>query len=136
MAKQIKTNVSVEEYEFLDLNGNHLFTISFNPADIDIVRRYENIVDYLNKIADMNLETRDDLFRICDELKEKLDELFNADISGAIFSVMNPFTPLADGKLYIEEIVDQMGSIIEKEMDVRIKKVQSRMQKYTAKYHK
>ena len=51
MAKQIKTNISIEEYEFLDAKGNHLFTISFNPADIDIARRYDKVVEYLNEAA-------------------------------------------------------------------------------------
>ena len=99
MAKQIKTNISIEEYEFLDAKGNHLFTISFNPADIDIARRYDKVVEYLNEAAKKKLETQEALFELGDGLKEKLDGLFNADISAAIFSVMNPFTPLANGKL-------------------------------------
>lgn len=136
MAKQIKTNISVEEYEFLDAKGNHLFTISFNPADIDIVRRYDKVVEYLNEAAKKKLETQEALFELGDGLKEKLDGLFNADISTAIFSVMNPFTPLANGKLYVEEIVEQLGKVIEAEMNIRLKKVQSRQNKYTAKYHK
>ena len=136
MAKQIKTNISIEEYEFLDAKGNHLFTISFNPADIDIVRRYDKVVEYLNEAAKKKLETQEALFELGDGLKEKLDGLFNADISTAIFSVMNPFTPLANGKLYVEEIVEQLGKVIEAEMNIRLKKVQSRQNKYTAKYHK
>ena len=136
MAKQIKTNISIEEYEFLDTKGNHLFTISFNPADIAIARRYDKVVEYLNEAAKKKLETQEALFELGDGLKEKLDGLFNADISTAIFSVMNPFTPLANGKLYVEEIVEQLGKVIEAEMNIRLKKVQSRQNKYTAKYHK
>ena len=136
MAKQIKTNISIEEYEFLDAKGNHLFTISFNPADSDIARRYDKVVEYLNEAAKKKLETQEALFELGDGLKEKLDGLFNADISTAIFSVMNPFTPLANGKLYVEEIVEQLGKVIEAEMNIRLKKVQSRQNKYTAKYHK
>lgn len=136
MAKQIKTNISIEEYEFLDAKGNHLFTISFNPADIDIARRYDKVVEYLHEAAKKKLETQEALFELGDGLKEKLDGLFNADISTAIFSVMNPFTPLANGKLYVEEIVEQLGKVIEAEMNIRLKKVQSRQNKYTAKYHK
>ena len=82
------------------------------------------------------METQEALFELGDGLKEKLDGLFNADISTAIFSVMNPFTPLANGKLYVEEIVEQLGKVIEAEMNIRLKKVQSRQNKYTAKYHK
>ena len=67
---------------------------------------------------------------------EKLNALFDSDISTPIYSVMSPFTPLANGKLYIEEIVDKICVMIETEMHTRMKKVQSRMNKYTAKYHK
>ena len=37
---------------------------------------------------------------------------------------------------YVEEIVEQLGKVIEAEMNIRLKKVQSRQNKYTAKYHK
>ena len=51
MAKQIKTDVTVEEYEFVDANGKHLFTISFHPTDVGIVKRYEKVADYLNNLS-------------------------------------------------------------------------------------
>ena len=49
---------------------------------------------------------------------------------------MNPFSPLESGKLYIEEIMEKLGDIVEAEFDTRVKRVQSRQNKYTAKYHK
>lgn len=139
MAKQIKTNVKAAEYEFLDVNGNVLFTLRFNP-DLDIARRYEKTVDFLNKMfadqEDQEEKGIDAFFEKCDELKEQLNELFNSDISTPIFSVMNPFTPLENGKFYIEEIIEKLGDIVETELNVRVKRVQSRQNKYTAKYHK
>lgn len=135
-AKQIKTNVKKAEYDFLDVDGNVLFTIAFNP-DLDIARRYDKMVDFLNKMfADQERKEADTFFAKCDELKEQLNELFNSDISTPIFSVMNPFTPLESGKFYIEEIVEKLGNIVESELNTRVKKVQSRQSKYTAKYHK
>lgn len=135
-AKQIKTNVKKAEYEFLDVDGNILFTVSFNP-DLDIARRYDKMVEFLNKMfADSEEKDTESFFAKCDELKEQLNELFNSDISTPIFSVMNPFTPLESGKFYIEEIVEKLGDIVESELNTRVKKVQSRQNKYTAKYHK
>lgn len=136
-AKQIKTSVKSAEYEFLDTDGKVLFTINFNP-DLDIVRRYDKTVDFLNGMF-AHQKTDDDtslFFEKCDELKEQLNELFNSDIATPIFSVMNPFTPLESGKFYIEEIVEKLGMIVETELNTRVKKVQSRQNKYTAKYHK
>ena len=49
---------------------------------------------------------------------------------------MSPFTPLKSGKLYIEEVVEKIGTVIESETGKRLKKVQNRMEKYTAKYRK
>lgn len=137
-AKQIKTNVKAAEYEFLDADGNILFTIRFN-TDLDIARRYNRTVEFLNRMfSDIEKDDKksDAFFGKCDELKEKLNELFNYDIATPIFSIMNPFSPLESGKLYIEEIMEKLGDIVEAEFDTRVKRVQSRQNKYTAKYHK
>lgn len=137
-AKQIQTNVKAAEYEFLDADGNILFTIRFNP-DLDIARRYNKTVDFLNKMfanVGNDEKSADVFFDKCDELREELNELFNCDIATPIFSVMNPFTPLESGKFYIEEIMEKIGDIVEAEFDTRVKRVQSRQNKYTAKYHK
>lgn len=135
MAKQIQTSVKQAEYEFLDFDGGILFTLRFNP-DLDIARRYEKTVDFLNNMFEGQDEKDvDAFFTKSDELKEQLNEMFGSDISTPIFSVMNPFTPLENGKFYVEEIIEKLGQIVESELDVRVKKVQSRQSKYTAKYH-
>lgn len=138
-AKQITLNVKMAEYDFLDDNGKVLFTLRFNP-DLDIARRYNKTTDFLNGMfAELEKTKEDDVdvfFEKCDELKEHLNELFNTDISTPIFSVMNPFTPLESGRLYVEEVVEKLGTIVENELNVRVKKVHSRQSKYTAKYHK
>ena len=135
MAKQIQTSVKQAEYEFLDSDGGILFTLRFNP-DLDIVRRYEKTVDFLNNMFEGQDEKDvDAFFAKSDELKEQLNEMFGSDISTPIFSVMNPFTPLENGKFYVEEIIEKLGQIVESELDVRVKRVQSRQSKYTAKYH-
>ena len=140
MAKQIKTAVEAEEYEFLDASGKPLFTISFHASDIAIIHRYDEVVAYLNKLDTSTLQTAEstseELARIENELAEQLDKMFNANISEPIYSVMSPFTPLSSGKLYIEEIIEKIGGLIEEETGARLKKVQSRMSKYTAKYQK
>ena len=140
MAKQIKTAVEAEEYEFLDASGKPLFTISFHASDIAIIHRYDEVVTYLNKLDTSTLQTAEntseELARIENELAEQLDKMFNANISEPIYSVMSPFTPLSSGKLYIEEIIEKIGGLIEAETGARLKKVQSRMSKYVAKYQK
>ena len=150
MAKQIKTSVKAgEEYEFLDTEGKHLFNVWINPSDLGMFQRAQDLVDYLNNLdlsvtkSEEDPEKEPTLEEVATVLKEnteilgkKLDGLFNAEISTAIFSVMSPFTPLASGKLYIEEIVEKILDAITAETNMRFKKVQSRQSKYTAKYHK
>ena len=109
MAKQIKTAVKAgEEYEFLDVKGKHLFTVWINPSDLGMIQRAQDLADFLNDL-DLSIKdsegntkkepTLEETAKILKEntevLAEKLDGLFNADISAAIFSVMSPFTPPA-----------------------------------------
>ena len=63
-----------------------------------------------------------------DEVVEHLKESF--------FSILGPFSPLASGKLFFEEVVDAIGRVIETETEHRAKKVRTRMNKYVAKYRK
>ena len=137
-AVQIKTDISLDEYEFVDTDGKVLFSVAFNPADINIIRRYEKVVEEIEKIdlSSFGEETAAALENAEKKLGEQLDLLLNADVSNRIFSVMSPFTPLKNGKLYIEEVVEKIGSVIESETGKRLKKVQNRMEKYTAKYRK
>ena len=137
-AVQIKTDISLDEYEFVDADGKVLFSVAFNPADINIIRRYEKVVEEIEKIdlSSFGEETAAALENAEKGLGEQLDLLLNADVSKEIFAVMSPFTPLANGKLYAEEIIEKIGSVIETETGKRLKKVQNRIGKYTAKYRK
>lgn len=137
-AVQIKTDISLDEYEFVDTDGKVLFSVAFNPADINIIRRYEKVVEEIEKIdlSSFGEETAVALENAEKELGAQLDLLLNADVSKKIFAVMSPFTPLANGKLYAEEIIEKIGSVIEAETGKRLKKVQNRIGKYTAKYRK
>lgn len=44
--------------------------------------------------------------------------------------------PENNGKLFVEVCMDALRDVIDKEFDVRIKKSQSRVNKYTQKYQK
>lgn len=144
MAEQILTGISSgKEYDFLDSDRNVLFTLRFNPTDINIVHRYNEAVTYFNNLNLPEITEEKGLEEFAsavkateDELGKILDKLVNANISAPIYSVMNPFSVLENGKFYIEEIIDSIGKIIEKEMGVRTAKVQSRIKKYTAKYNR
>ena len=60
----------------------------------------------------------------------------STDSKESFFSILGPFSPLASGKLFFEEVVDAIGRVIETETEHRAKKVRTRMNKYVAKYRK
>lgn len=137
-AVQIKTDISLDEYEFVDTDGKVLFSIAFNASDVNLVKRYDEMVGHMDElnIGQPGEGTSAALAKAEEEIGKRLDSLLGQPVSKQIFSVMSPFTPLKNGKLYIEEVVEKIGSVIESETGKRLKKVQNRMEKYTAKYRK
>ena len=135
MGNKIVIDTADKEYSFFNKRDEHLFDIILNPADLDIVKRYETVVDTLNAL-DIKDDDVDGFYKADTMMKEQIDYLLNAPLAEKVFSRCNPFTPLESGKLFVEEVLEAVASVIEKEMNVRTKKVNSRIQKYTAKYHK
>ena len=137
-AVQIKTDISLDEYEFVDTDGKVLFSITFNASDVNLARRYDEMVRHMDELNTDQTEedTSEALAKAEKEIGERLDKLLGHPVSKQIFSVMSPFTPLKNGKLYIEEVVEKIGAVIESETGKRLKKVQNRMEKCTLKYRK
>ena len=140
MSNTIKIDSNVKNYDFVDADGNVLVTISFNPSDINIVRRYEKTVRALTelKFKFKNRTAKTDLSKLLDEVDaityEKIDYLLNAKVSDKIFSIMGPFSPLESGKFFVEVVMDAIGQIIKTENKKRADKVEAAINKHTAKY--
>ena len=140
MSNTIKIDSNVKNYDFVDSDGNVLVTISFNPSDINIVRRYEETMRALTevKFKFSNRSAKTDLAKLLDEVDaityEKIDYLLNAKVSDKIFSIMGPFSPLESGKFFVEIVVDAIGQIIKTENKKRADKVEAAINKHTAKY--
>ena len=142
MSNTIKIDSNVKNYDFVDSDGNVLVTISFNPSDINIVRRYEETMRALTevKFKFSNRSAKTDLAKLLDEVDaityEKIDYLLNAKVSDKIFSIMGPFSPLESGKFFVEIVMDAIGQIIKTENKKRADKVEAAINKHTAKYMK
>ena len=107
----------------------------FRPSDTNIVKRYEEVVDFFNSFSlpedtDQAMQTAEK------EMTDKMSYLIGGDAGDAFFSIMGPFSALATGELFVENVLKAISKVIEKELSVRTQKVQSRMNKYVAKYHK
>lgn len=137
--ERIKINDGTKEYEIVNQNDKVLGVFRFNPADTNIIEKYNDVVEGLKEVVG-KLGTGDDMEQVVREankgISEKLDILFGEDTSKTFFSITGPLSPLANGQLFVENILEAIGAVIEKEIHVRLKKVREHMDSYTEKYNK
>lgn len=122
-------------YNIKNKQGKMLGRFEFRPSDTNIVKRYEEVVDFFNSFK-LPEDTNESMETAEKELTEKMSYLIGADADESFFSIMGPFSALASGELFIENVLGAIANVIEREMSVRTKRVQRRMNKYVAKYHK
>lgn len=140
LSKEIYETVRIKDH-----TGKVLSEFSFNPSDANIVGRYEEFIKGLEDLRgeiqqyeDSNSykENSDKLQVVNQKIYEKVNHLLNADVSESIFSVMGPLSPLPSGDYYFAFILDQIGKKITDATGARIQKINMKIQKHTAKYHK
>ena len=108
----------------------------FNPVDLNIVRRYEEVVANLEKMELPEDATEQDILELSDKLEEQIDYLLNSKASKSVFAICNPLTLTESGDFFIENIIVEIADIIEQVTDQRIEKKQAKIKRATSKYHK
>lgn len=127
----------IKVYNIKNLRGKPLGTFEFRPADTNIVNRYEEVVDFFNNLSIPESENAEGTVKEVEKkVVEKMDYLIGGDSKAAFFSIMGAFSVLASGELFFENVLGAVAKVIEREFSVRTKKLQRRMNKYVAKYHK
>lgn len=133
--ERIKINDGYKSYEIVNQDDKVLGVFRFNPADSNIVEKYNDVVESLQTaIAPAEQGDEETISRASSLIREKMDDLFGEDTSKTFFSITGPLSPLSNGQFFAENILEAIGAIIEKEMEARVKKVRERMNKYTDKY--
>lgn len=122
-------------YNIKNKQGKMLGRFEFRPSDTNIVKRYEEVVDFFNNFT-VPEDTNQAIQTAEKEMTDKMSYLIGGDAGEAFFTIMGPFSALASGELFVENVLGAIARVIEKELSVRTKKVQRRMNKYVAKYHK
>lgn len=133
MARQITLN----DQEWIEIvNAEKQVTGGFwwNPSDLDIVKRCENVMEFFGKMEVRKESGTDALFEVSEAIKGQFDYLLGADASETLFRHANPLSPRDDGSLYAEYVLDVLVKFIESELNVRMKKTNARIKKYTDKY--
>ena len=142
MGNVIKINDGFKTYDIQNQDGKLLGQFSFNPADTNIIKRYNDAVEKFSSIFDEIKEMGEepDTTELFEKLDKKtyelIDGIFNADVSSNFFNVMGPFSPLASGEFFVASVIGAIGQAIEAEIGERVKKVNSKINKHTSKYHK
>ncbi len=124
-------------YDIKNKAGQLLGKICFNPSDTNIVTRYKKFQEFFENIREEDYPRTDEGFaRLQDDIVNQFDYLLRTDAKEKIFSICGAATPLPNGELFFESVANSVAALIEKEMGVRMKKMQSRVNKYTEKYQK
>lgn len=121
--KDIRLSAGGETYRF---NGDDNRTVTINFADPNILQRFDTASDQIEKIyAEYSAQdaTADTLAAVDKEIKEIIDEAFNAPVSAAAFGSASVMTPTADGKTAFEEVMEFFVA----EIPVQVKKATAQL---------
>lgn len=129
-------------------DGEETGYFRFNPTDVNIINRYnemaktlDTIVEPLASVPDApeGEEDGNDSLRLraveqaTERLYEAVNKLFDADAAGAFFGTVHPFSPV-DGRFYCEAVLEAVGKYISEQFAQETAKVERRVSKYTKKY--
>ncbi len=124
MAYELRVNTGMVKVPVIDEDGEELGFIRFNPTDADIVKRYKTVVEFFRGMGDREgTEDGEEIVRLSDEVREKIDYLFNAKVSDTLFLKCGPFTPMENGDIYLSVVIEALDGLISQVMDDRIAKM-------------
>lgn len=127
--------------------GDTLGVFYFRPTDMGVIDRYNQLAGDFEKITAPleNLDINPDGTANGDEaaaaalrkaernLYAACDKLFGGNMAEAFFGRMHPFSPVG-GKFYCENALEAVGKYISQQFAREVKKVNSRVEKYTHGY--
>lgn len=142
-------SITVDDgYQRVPINnkyGDEIGVFYFNPTDIGIIERYNQLADTFDAITEP-LEavhnradgeegaTEEEQLKALEEAKERLydavDKLFGGNAAEAFFGKVHPFSPV-DGMFYCEQVLQTVGKFISAQFDTETKKMSARVEKYT-----
>lgn len=126
--------------------GEQIGVFRFNPADINIVNRYNEVADQFGEVVkpliDANIspegEGEDDksvqlLNEAGDKMTDLMDYVLNGNSREAFFRKTHIFTPVG-GKFYCEKVYEAIGAFISQKFASEVKRVNVRMNQHIHGY--
>ena len=126
--------------------GEDIGVFMFNPTDINIVNRYNEVAEQFSEVvAPLNGASIDKDGEAADEesiellntaenrMIELIDYVINGDCRKAFFGKTQIFSP-SDGKFYCENVLEAIGNYISMKFDKELHAISSRVDKHTHGY--
>lgn len=136
-----------ERVPVLNKQGKEIGVFFFNPTDLGIIDRYNEVVkkfpEVLEPLANVNIDANgesddDESIAALGEAKEKLfelcDYLFGGNFAEAFFGTVHPFSPVSNGLFYCENAISAVGDFITNRFAGRVLDIHDRVEKYTKSY--
>lgn len=129
-------------------DGKEIGEFYFMPTDVGIIQRVRNMQDEFANItkplenvninADGTTDESDDaqvaiLHEAEERLYSALNKVLNADVAGAFFSDINPFSPV-NGGFYCTNVIAGITQFVNKAFDKELKTRSKNIEKYTKRY--
>lgn len=138
MARRISMTVDTGALgvDILDVDGNKVGELEFNPADLSIIRRYEEVVENLNALNFDDEDGYEAAKKMEASIKEQLDYLLACEASKGAFSKYSPLAVKEDGDFFFEGIFEGVAKLIEEHTNTRLEAKLAKVRKATEKYTK
>lgn len=133
------------EVQLVNKFGKLICTIHIRPSDVSIVDRYDELVSNLENILQplVGIKLKNDgtaafeegwatLKKVEDELKKRINFLFDMDDADAIFATRAPFSSVG-GEFFCVRVINALGSVIETAITKEYAASEQRMSKYLKK---
>lgn len=125
-------------YNIKNQEGVILGSFSLNPTDVRIKERYKEVSEFLDNIENYIDKTWDE-DTIENELEkilaDKIDYLFDSKCSQEFFKITSPWSVMANGDFFVSNVIEAIGKVLKVDITARNKRLESKIQKYTKKYH-
>lgn len=117
------------------VDGEVMGEFKFNPSDLGYLKRYDTFAEEMGKITIPDESDMDAVFEATEQVKKYLGYFLNCNVD-SIFTINEPFSPVSDGDLYVEKVIDGIVTLVEQVTEQRIEKKRTKIKKATAKYAK
>lgn len=141
MAKTINTNIDdgILIFTFTNNEGKVFSSFKFNPTDINVVARAEEVIEYFKQFEDsiQKATSGKEMAELNKQIEDKINYLLGYEASKDLFKEpITATTVFGNGQVFAHIVLDKIAEVIAPEIEKRKKKMQAVANKYTKKYTK